>query len=73
MPFSYLKNAAGNDPTFQAAEGILLYPQVQHSLDANFSIQGHRIKIATVDLTQPWPMIADRLLALLNSNGMGFV
>jgi 5-methylcytosine-specific restriction enzyme subunit McrC len=38
--FSYLKNAAGRDPTFQAAEGILLYPQVQYSLNASFSIQG---------------------------------
>jgi 5-methylcytosine-specific restriction enzyme subunit McrC len=69
--FSYLKNAAGKDPTFQAAEGILLYPQVHYSLNASFSIQGHRVKVATVDLTQPWPMIADRLLALLNSSGMG--
>ncbi|MCZ6859794.1 MAG: restriction endonuclease, partial [Alphaproteobacteria bacterium] len=69
--FSYLKNAAGKDSTFQAAEGMLLYPQVQYSLNTSFSIQGHRVKVATVDLTQPWPMIAAQLLELLNSSSEG--
>ena len=63
--FSYVKNAAGTDPAFQGTEGILLYPEVKHSLDATFSIQGHRIRIATLDLCQPWPSIADRLLEFL--------
>ena len=69
--FSYLKNAAGIDPTFQAAEGILLYPQVRHSLNACFSIQGHHVKIATVDLSRPWPIIKERLLELLCLRNIG--
>lgn len=64
--FSYLKNIAAKDAAFQAAEGILLYPQVLHSLDASFLIQGHPVRLATVDLSQPWPYIADRLLKLLH-------
>ena len=64
--FSYLKNAAGRDAKFELAEGILLYPQVQHLLDARYLIQGHQVKVATVDLSQPWPTIADRLLKLLD-------
>ena len=70
--FSYLKNAAGRDPTFEAAEGILLYPQVQHELDASYFIQGHQVKVATLDLSQPWPAIADRLLELLDVPGLEF-
>jgi 5-methylcytosine-specific restriction enzyme subunit McrC len=64
--FSYLKNAAGRDPNFELAEGILLYPQVEHVLDARYWIQGHQVKVATVDLSRPWPVIADRLLKLLD-------
>src|SRR5262245_56634559 len=65
--FSYLKNAAGRDPTFKTVEGILLYPQVQHEIDASYSIQGHHVKVATLDLSRPWPAIADRLLGLVDN------
>ena len=68
--FSYLKNAAGKDLTFQSAEGILLYPEAKHGLDESFEIQGHRLTVASVDLSQPWPEIAERLLTLLDSNSM---
>jgi 5-methylcytosine-specific restriction enzyme subunit McrC len=64
--FSYLKNAAAKDPRFGDVEGMLVYPEVQHSLDASFLIQGHPVRVATLDLTQPWPSIADRLLSLVN-------
>ena len=46
---------------------MLLYPEVQHELDSLYEIQGHRVKIATVDLSKPWPMIEHRLLALLTT------
>jgi 5-methylcytosine-specific restriction enzyme subunit McrC len=62
--FSYLKNAAAKDPELSAAHGMLLYPEVQHTLDASYLIQGHRTRIATVDLAKPWPQIADRMLQL---------
>jgi 5-methylcytosine-specific restriction enzyme subunit McrC len=65
--FSYLKNAAGGDPTFKTVEGILLYPQVQHEINASYFIQGHHVKVATLDLSRPWPAITDRLLELLDS------
>jgi len=62
--FSYLKNAA-SDSTFEKAEGMLLYPTAQHSLDASYFIQGHRVTVATIDLSQRWPVISDRLVQLL--------
>jgi 5-methylcytosine-specific restriction enzyme subunit McrC len=64
--FSYLKNAAAKDPRFGDVEGMLVYPEVQHSLDESFLIQGHPVWVAALDLTQPWSSIADRLLSLVN-------
>jgi 5-methylcytosine-specific restriction enzyme subunit McrC len=63
--FSYLRNAAGKDATFASTEGMLLYPQVQHTLDAQFRIQGHFVRVATVDLAQPWGKVESRLLSLI--------
>ncbi len=63
--FSYLKNAAGRDPSFSAAEGMLLYPRAGTELDERFDIQGHIVAIATVDLAQAWPAVESRILSLL--------
>lgn len=66
--FGYLKNVAA-DPAFKRAEGILLYPEVQRELDARFVIQGHSVRIATVNLAQPWQGIRERLLDLVSQTG----
>lgn len=63
--FSYLKNAAGQDPGFAGADGLLLYPQVGVALDEVFEVQGHRIAIATLDLAAPWTSIDARLRTML--------
>ena len=52
--FSYLRNAAGLDPSFGSAEGMLLYPRAGYSLNESFLIQGHKVTIATLDLNRPW-------------------
>jgi 5-methylcytosine-specific restriction enzyme subunit McrC len=64
--FSYLKNAAAKHPELSAADGMLLYPEVHSTLDASYLIQGHRTRIATVDLAKPWPQIADRMIQLVS-------
>lgn len=63
--FAYLKNAAASDNSFANAEGILLYPRVGISLDETFMIQGHVVKIATVDLSIPWTEIREHLLKIV--------
>jgi 5-methylcytosine-specific restriction enzyme subunit McrC len=62
--FSYLKNAvkADHDADF---EGMLLYPCTGVSLDEYFVIQSHPVRVATVDLNQPWQLIGKRLLSLV--------
>jgi hypothetical protein len=41
----------GGIPLSKPVEGILLYPQVQHEIDASYFIQGHPVKVATLDLS----------------------
>ncbi|MCO5792682.1 MAG: hypothetical protein HEQ21_07670 [Blastomonas sp.] len=62
--FAYLKNAA-SDPQFVRCEGMLLYPMNGTTLRETYRIQGHPITVATIDLAQPWPAIADDLLSLI--------
>jgi len=62
--FAYLKNAAA-DPNFAGCEGMLLYPLNGTSLRETYLIQGHPITVATIDLMQPWPAIAEDLLGLI--------
>jgi 5-methylcytosine-specific restriction enzyme subunit McrC len=46
-------------------EGILLYPTVGKSLDLQYRIQGHSIRVVTVDLDSDWREIHERLIGLL--------
>lgn len=60
--FAYLKNAPHR--TSRPPQGMLLYPTVDQELDERFSIQGHPIRVATVDLGKEWGAIEERLLGL---------
>lgn len=64
--FAYLRNDAVAEPTAPLAEGVLLYPETQHELDASYAVHGHRVRLATVDLSKPWSLVEERLLELLN-------
>src|SRR5438094_10183108 len=46
------------------AAGLLLYPTTERELDETMFIQGHSIRVATVNLDQPWNEIERRLLYL---------
>lgn len=63
--FAYLKNAEALSPDFAAAEGMLLYPTVDKKINAKYQIQGHLLRIATIDLAQEWTAIAADLRSLL--------
>lgn len=62
--FSYLTNHAVRLAPGTRLDGMLLYPQVGRPIDAAYSMQGHTVRIATIDLADPWPAIAERLLAI---------
>jgi 5-methylcytosine-specific restriction enzyme subunit McrC len=63
--FAYLRNDAVAQPDLVVAEGMLLYPQVQHALDASYVVHGHRVRLATVDLAAAWPAVELRLEELI--------
>lgn len=62
--FSYLKN----DEYYSGkkANGILLYPKVNQTVNFEYQIHGFEIKICTLDLTQHWSKIHNRLLEIVS-------
>lgn len=64
--YAYLKNSEGK--TLKAGKssvGILLYPQVGNALDLTYYMQGHALKICTVDLNVHWEEIQNRLIGII--------
>jgi len=47
------------------AEGILLYPEVNQSLDLRYQVDGHCVRVFTINLAQPWDQIRHDLLKLI--------
>ena len=63
--FSYLKNAEAKGGNYLNSTGILLYPQVDKELNSIYEIQGHKLKICTVNLNEEWINIHHRLLDII--------
>lgn len=64
--YAYLRSQAGRgDPLSDAAEGVLLHPAIDASVDETVRIQGHAIRFLTVDLTLPTPLILYTLRSLV--------
>jgi|TARA_R110000744_G_scaffold61821_6_gene127695 5-methylcytosine-specific restriction enzyme subunit McrC len=68
--YAYLQTQVGRGEALaDAAEGILLYPVVGQHIDEWAMIQGHRIRLATVDLTSTADQLRARLLGLVSEIG----
>ncbi len=63
---AYLRNLENNGATDRCAEGMLLYPTAGKSLAQAFWLHGHRVSIRTLDLNQPWTMIEQQMLSLID-------
>jgi 5-methylcytosine-specific restriction enzyme subunit McrC len=63
--YSYLSNIEYRGFPDTQTEGILLYPTINKSLNLNYEIKGHKIKIYTVDLNQEWAKIKSELMGLI--------
>jgi len=62
--YSYLRNAEHREG-WEDSEGVLLYPAVRASFDHRFEIEGHRVRVLSVDLDRPWTEIHERLLEVI--------
>jgi len=70
--YAYLRSQVGKgEPLSDVAEGILLHPAIDASVDETVRIQGHAIRFVTVDLTLPAPLILDTLSSLVRSPADG--
>jgi 5-methylcytosine-specific restriction enzyme subunit McrC len=63
--YAYLRNLSLRDGPGRPLEGMLLYPTVDRELDLRYVVHGYALRVATIDLTQDWKVIHERLLALI--------
>lgn len=63
--FGYLKNAERKGSEYRDAEGILLYPEVGDKVDFRAVIQGHPVRVCTLNLDQDWRDVRKDLLAVV--------
>ena len=67
--FAYLKNSERVGPEYEDAEGILLYPAVGEKVDFRAVIQGHPVRVCTVNLDQDWRGVRGDLLGVVSAGG----
>lgn len=64
--FAYLHNATpghGNE----RIDGILIYPTIGKHLCLDYQLPRHGLRVATIDLDQPWALIRQDLLSFLST------
>ncbi|TGD80816.1 5-methylcytosine restriction system specificity protein McrC [Hymenobacter wooponensis] len=64
--YAYVQHARLQDLA-RPVEGLLLYPAVNSSFQHTYSLNGtpHHLRVATLNLNQPWQQVENDLLALL--------
>lgn len=61
--FAYINNLKSKYD--EKPTGILLYPKVDKDLNLSYNISGHPMKIYTIDMSQPWQNIHERLIEII--------
>ena len=65
--YAYLRSQETDDPLSQSATGVLLYPSLGVDYDESATIQGHRIRFATVNLAAETQTIRNQLLRIVDA------
>ena len=63
--YAYLRTQEDRGPSFRDAKGMLLYPNVGVGVSERIEVQGHEIRIETIDLADEWEQIEGNLLDLI--------
>jgi 5-methylcytosine-specific restriction enzyme subunit McrC len=63
--YTYLRTQEHLSDAHRFAEGMLLYPTTSQDLEESMRVQGHRIRIVTLDLSADWKEIEARLIGLI--------
>ena len=66
--YAYLKNIENKSDTHLNVncEGILIYPTVDYTLDESFQVEGHILRVKTINLNQDWRDIEADLLDIVS-------
>jgi 5-methylcytosine-specific restriction enzyme subunit McrC len=64
--YAYLRSQDQVSDEYRRAQGILLYPAVQSRLAERVELQGHIIRIESVDLAAAWEEVERQLLNLVD-------
>ncbi len=65
--YAYLRTQEHRSDSHRNAAGMLIYPTTSYELNECMAVQGHRIRIATVNLSDRWEEIENRLINLISS------
>jgi 5-methylcytosine-specific restriction enzyme subunit McrC len=69
--YAYLRTQEERSVAHRAASGMLLYPATGFPLNETMRIQGHEVRVATVDLAQHWITVHERLMSFVaHSNSL---
>jgi 5-methylcytosine-specific restriction enzyme subunit McrC len=66
--YAYLRTQEHRGGPFRDCAGILVYPTTAAPIDERMRVQGHEIRVATLDLAQPWVDIERDLLGLVGGS-----
>lgn len=64
--YAYLRTQEHRGDTYRRCHGVLIYPTTSATIDETMRVQGHDIRIATIDLAKPWSDIEHGLLTIAN-------
>jgi 5-methylcytosine-specific restriction enzyme subunit McrC len=65
--YAYLRSQEQVSAEYRSAQGILLYPAVQRQLSERVELQGHLIRIESVDLAAAWEEVERRLMEVIKN------
>lgn len=63
--YAYLRSQEQVSAEYRVAEGILLYPKVHARISEQVALQGHIIRIKSVDLASEWPDVERQLVEVV--------
>ncbi|MDB4308161.1 5-methylcytosine-specific restriction endonuclease system specificity protein McrC [Gammaproteobacteria bacterium] len=66
---SYLQNLEVRDGPDSVADGMLLYPVVKDPVRLSYELNGHRVRICTINLAADWQDIRKELCGLVGNIG----
>jgi len=70
--YAYLRTQEHRGAPHRSAAGMLLYPTTDRELEETMFIQGHRIRVASLNLSARWEMIEASLISLVTAQlGVG--